>query len=71
MSRNKGSPTCRNAPCRDQRLTIKQCLQDCSQWRDSRKKHNLQGDIRTLLGKDCEVEKAMRIHKDIGIFEEI
>ena len=38
---------------------------------DSRKKHNIQGDIRTLLGKDCEVEKMMRFLREIGIFEEI
>ena len=37
------------------------------QWRDSRKKHN----IRTLLGKDCEVVKIMRFLKEIGMFEEI
>ena len=35
------------------------------------KKHNIQGDIRTLLGKDCEVEKIMRFLKGIGMFEEI
>ena len=45
--------------------------QECPQWRDSRKKHNIQGDIRTLLGKECEVEKMMRFLRDIGLFEEI
>ena len=40
-------------------------------WRDSRKKYNIQGDVRTLLGKDCEVEKMMRFLREIGIFEEI
>ena len=30
---------------------------DCPQWRDSRTKYNIQDDIRTLLGKDCEVEQ--------------
>ena len=41
------------------------------QWRDSRKKHNIQGDIRTLLGKDCEVEKKMRFLREIGMFGEM
>ena len=42
---------------------IKHCLQDCPQWRDSRKKNNIQDDIRALLGKNCEVEKMMRFLK--------
>ena len=42
-----------------------------SQWRDNRKKYNIQGDIRTLLGKDSEVEKIMRFLKRIRMFEEI
>ena len=41
-----------------------------SQWRDIRRKHNVQGDIRILLGKDCDVEK-MRFLKGIKMFEEI
>ena len=53
-------PTCRNAACGYLRLTIGHCIQDCPQWRNSKKKHNIQGDIRRLLGKDCEVEKIMR-----------
>ena len=35
------------------------------QWRDNRKNHNIQGDMRTLLGKECEVEK-MRSLKGLG-----
>ena len=27
------------------------------QWKDSRQKQNIQGDIRTLLRRDCEAEK--------------
>ena len=34
-------------------------------------KHNIQGDIRILLGKDCEVEKIMRFLREMGMFEEI
>ena len=41
------------------------------QWRDSRKKHNIQSDIKTLLGKDCEVYKMMRFLREIWMFEEI
>ena len=39
------------------------------QWRARRK--SIQGGIRTLLGKDYEVEKMMRFLRDIGMFEEI
>ena len=35
------------------------------------KKYNIQGDMRTLLGKDCEVEKIIRFLKRIGMFVEI
>ena len=38
---------------------------------EQQKKYNIQGDIRTLLGKDCEVEKIMRFIKGIRMFEEI
>ena len=70
MSR-KNQPTCRNAACLNQRITIKHYLQDCPQWRDSRRKHNIQGDIRTLRSKDFEVEKMMRFLREIRMFEEI
>ena len=42
-----------------------------SKWKDSRKKQNIQNDIKTLLRKDCEVERIMSFHKAIGMFEEI
>ena len=35
------------------------------------KKYNIQGNIKTLLGRDCDVEMVMRFLKDIEIFEEI
>ena len=44
----------------NQTLTIKH-------WRDLRKNTI----SRTLLGRDCEVEKMMRYIKDIGVLEEI
>ena len=52
-------------------LTIKHCLQDCTQWWESRKKHNIQSNIEALLGKNCEVEKIMRFFKKTEMFEEI
>ena len=60
---------CKNAACGNQRLTIKHCLHDNPQWKDSRKKHNIQGDFRTLLEKDCELGNIMRFLKGLGIFE--
>ena len=42
-----------------------------AQWMDRRKKYNIQGDIRTLLGKNFEVEKIMRFPKETEMFEEI
>ena len=39
---------------------------------DSRRKHNIPcDDIKTLLGKDCEVGKIMKFLKRIGMFEKI
>ena len=40
-------------------------------WKDSRRKYNIQGDLRALLGKSCEVEKMMRFLKETELFEEI
>ena len=56
MSKKKQQPICGNAAHENQRLTIKHCLQDCPQWKNSRKKYNIQGVIRTLLGRDFEVK---------------
>ena len=71
MSRREQPPTYRNSASGDQRLTIKHYLQDCPQWRDSRKKYNIQSDIRTLLGKNCEEEKMMRFLKETEMLEDI
>ena len=35
------------------------------------KNYNIKGDIKTLLGRNCEAEKVMRFLVDIKIFEEI
>ena len=37
MTRNEQQPTCLNVACRNQTLTNKHCLVECSQWRDTRK----------------------------------
>ena len=71
MSRNEQKTTYTNAACGNQRLTIKHYLQDCLQWKDNRKKYNIQGNIRTLLGKSCEMEKMMRFPKETKMFKEI
>ena len=70
LSRNNQQPTCRSSACGNQSLIIKHCLQDCPQCRDKRKKHNIQGDLRTILKKDCEMEK-MRFLREKGLFKEI
>ena len=39
-----------------------QCILRCNNNNNtyiSRKKYNVQGDIETLLGRDCEMEKVM------------
>ena len=38
---------------------------------EQQKKYNIQGNVKMLLGRDCEVEKVRRFLKDIEIFEEI
>ena len=49
--------------------TIKNCLKEFHQWRDSRKKYSIQsGDIKLLMGKDCEMEKIL---KETNIFKEM
>ena len=37
----------------------------------AQKNYNIQSNIKTLLGRDCEMEKVMRFFNDIEIFEEI
>ena len=64
-------PTCRNTACGNQRLTIKHYLHECPQLRDSRKKHNMQSDIRTLLVNNCEVQKMIRFLNERDILENI
>ena len=68
MSRNNPQLTYGNAACGDQRLTIKHCQKDCPNGGTAEKKPSIQGNIRTLLGKDCEV---MRFLKRIRMLEEI
>ena len=68
MSRNNQQPTCGNAACRNQ-TNNKTLPTRLLQWRDGRKRDNIQGDIRTLIGKDCEVE--MMFFREMEMFGEI
>ena len=38
---------------------------------EGEQKKNIQGNIKTLLGRDCKLEKVMMFFKDVEIFEEI
>ena len=69
ISRNNQQPTCDNAAYGNQSLTIKHCLQGCPNWGIA-ERNNIQGDIRTLLGKNCEVDKIMRF-KEMGVWGNI
>ena len=33
------------------------------------KKYNIQSNIKTPLGKECEVQKIMRVFKEIKLYE--
>ena len=35
------------------------------------KKYNIQSDIKTILGKGCDVEKLMKFLEEMEVFEEI
>ena len=41
------------------------------QWKDSRRKYNIQGDLRALLGKSREMEKMMKFFKETEMFKDI
>ena len=70
MTRNGQQSTCTNVACKNQRQS-NIISWSAPQWRKSRKKNGIQYIIKTLLGKDCEVEKIMKFLKEIEIFEEI
>ena len=70
MTRNDQQPTCKNAASGNQTLTIKYYLEECPQWRNSKKNYNIQSDTKTILEKGCELEK-MRFSNEIEIFEEM
>ena len=38
---------------------------------EQQKKYNIGSDIKTLLGKDCKVEKIIKFLRDVDIYEEI
>ena len=41
-----------------ERLTIKHCLYEFSQCKDIRDKYNIEGDIKIILGRNCELGKV-------------
>ena len=55
-----------NLACRNQTATSEYCLVECTQWRDARIKYKTKSNTRTLLGRDCEVEKVMKFLKNIS-----
>ena len=66
MLKNDQQPTCTSAACKNQRLTIKHCPQECPPAAEgTTEKNNNQGNIKTLLATLCEVEKVMRFLKDM------
>ena len=69
MSRNEQPPKCKNNICGNQRITVKHFLQDCPQWKEERRKHGMESDMKKILGIEVEVEKVMRFLKEINIYE--
>ena len=63
MTRNDQQPTCISVTFGNQ------TLEECPQWRNSKRKYNIQSDIKMLRGKDCEVEKIIKFLKKIEIYE--
>ena len=55
----------------NQRLSIKHWLWICPKKKDRIIDYNIQGDIKILLGRDCEVEKVRMFSNDKEIFKEI
>ena len=49
----------------------KKYFDECLQWKDNRRKHDIYGNIKQLLGKHCKVEKLMKFLNDILLFEGI
>ena len=52
-------------------MTVKFCLKECLQWKESRRKFDIHSNGENLLGKNCEVWKLMKSLKVIGLFEDI
>ena len=71
MTRGAQQQSCSNMECRNQALTIKHCLEECPKWRECRVRHNICGNIRETLGRDCNVGNLMSFLKDIGLYEDI
>ena len=71
MTKNEQPPKCKIVICGNQRLTVKHCLQDCPQWKEERRKHGIESDMKKILRIECEVAKVMRFLKEINIYEEV
>ena len=76
LTRNHQQPTCPNAACNNQTLTIThQTLPHGVPPMEGHQKKiqypRSRSDIKTLLGRDCEVEKIIKFLKEIEIFEQI
>ena len=69
MLENDHHPMCRHTEYRNQKLTIKHCLKECKQKRNSRRKYNIPNDVKELLGEDCKVGKFINFLNDTGLFE--
>ena len=41
------------------------------QWRNSRRKYNIHGNIEELLEKKYELGELVKFHKETGLFEDI
>ena len=57
--------------CWNQKLTVKYCLENCSKWRNGRRKYNIYGNVKMMLEENCEARKLMKFLKKRGIFKEI
>ena len=73
LTRNHQQPTCPNAACNNQTLTIThQTLpHGVPPMEGHQKKIPYPEQYKNTTGRDCKVEKIMKHLKDIGMFEEI
>ena len=58
MSGNVQHLMCSNAECRNQRPTIKHCLEEFTQWKANKIKYNIPKKIEKLLKKNCKIDEV-------------